>query len=205
MKWTAKDIRILKKYYPLYGSTGPKGCIKRLSRLGVIRSRKSVSLKAWSIGLSYSGAKKGVYLKGRTPENKGKKMSAKAYAKCSKTFFKSGRLPHNTRYEGAMTYRKGNTGRWYWYVRISKANWDLLHRIIYKNVYNITLKTKEVVRFIDGDTNNIHPDNLHLMTNGENLDLNNPHMHYPPDVVTAIKLNNKIKKILKSNAKKQNK
>mgnify|MGYP003647569517 FL=1 len=47
MKWNKKELRVITKYYPLYGATGPKGCVKRIAKLGNSRSRKAVSLKAW--------------------------------------------------------------------------------------------------------------------------------------------------------------
>ena len=150
MKWNKKEIMIITKYYPVYGASGPKGCIKRIAKLGNIRSRKAVSLKAWGIGIKYLGDVKG-YKKGFIPMNKGKKMSDELYAKCSKTMFKSGRLPHNTLCDGALSYRKDKTGRSYWFIRISKSVWKPLHRIIYENVNHVKLGKEDCIRFRDGD------------------------------------------------------
>ncbi len=205
MKWTKKEKDIVKKYYALYGSTGPKGCVKRIAKLGVDRSRRAVTLMAWKMGLKYNGKKKGCYKKGNVPVNKGKKMSPELYAKVQKTMFKKGNLPHNTLYNGALSYRRENDDISYWYVRLSKQNWKLLHRVIFENVNNVKLRSDQVVRFKDGNTNNIHPDNLIQISPQENMTLNNPKLHYPPEVVAAIKLNNQIKKKIKSYAKKQNK
>ena len=202
MKWNKKELRILTKYYPLYGATGPKGCIKRIAKLGNIRSRKAVCLKAFSLGIKYLGDVKG-YPKGHIPANKGKKMCPELYAKCSRTYFQKGRLPHNTKKDLAVSYRKDNSGKYYWYIRISKAVWKPLHRIIYENVHDVKLSREDCIRFKDNDPNNIHPDNLIHVSIQENMNLNNPYLHYPAEVVSAIKLNNKIKR--KINAKKQNK
>lgn len=200
MKWNKKELRIITKYYPLYGATGPKGCIKRIAKLGNIRSRKAVSLKAFGLGIKYLGDTKGCYLKGNVPDNKGKKMSPELRAKCKNTMFKKGRLPHNTKKDLAVSYRKDNSGKYYWYIRLSKAVWKPLHRVIYENVNDVKLSSKDCIRFIDDDPNNIHPDNLMLITIQDNMNLNNPHLHYPAEVVAAIKLNNKLKR--KINAKK---
>ena len=200
MNYTDKEIQIIIKYYPDHGSAGAKGCQNRLKKIGRIRKRKAISLKAFNLGIKYTGEKKGVYKKGRIPANKGKKMSPEMYAKCSRTMFKKGRQPHNTLYDGAISYRKDNTGRSYWYVRTEINKWDLLHRIIYENTSGVTLGPDECIRFKDGDTNNIHPDNLDLISNKENMNLNNPRMYYPADVVDAIRLNNKLKRQI--NAKK---
>jgi len=199
MKWNKKELRILTKYYPLYGASGPKGCIKRISKLGNARSRKAISLKAFSLGIKYLGDVKG-YKKGNVPANKGKKMCPEIYAKCSKTYFQKGRLPHNTLSDYSLSHRKDNVGKYYWFIRISKAVWKPLHRIIYENVHGVKLGKNDCIRFIDKDTDNIHPDNLMHITSQDNMNLNNPRMHYPPEVVKVIILNNKLKR--KINAKK---
>jgi len=200
--YTDKEIQIIIKHYPDHASAGARGCCNRYKKIGRIGSRKAITLKAFYLGIQYTGEKKGAYKKGRTPANKGKKMSPETYAKCSRTMFKKGRQPHNTRYDGAISYRKDNTGRLYWYVRTELNKWDLLHRVIYENTNGVTLKLDECIRFKDGDTNNIQPDNLDLISNKENMNLNNPRMYYPADVVAVIILNNKIKRKLKSYAKK---
>lgn len=205
MKWTDKEIGILKKYYPMYGATGAKGCIKKLEKNGTIRSRKAVGHKCFKLQLKYIGDKKGAFKKGRIPCNKGKKMPKDLYDKCSKTFFKAGRKPHNTKYNLAVSYLRDNHDVWYWKVRVEEKNWQSLHRIIYENVHNIKLSNNDCVIFIDKDSNNIHPDNLMLVTRSELMELNNPNLHYPKEVVDAIKLNNKIKRKIKNYAKKQNK
>jgi hypothetical protein len=205
LKWTKKELRIITKYYPLYGATGPKGCIKRIAKLGNIRSRKAVCLKAFGLGIKYLGEAKGCYLKGHVPDNKGKKMSPELKEKCKKTMFKKGRLPHNTKSDLSISYRKDNSGKHYWYIRMSKAVWKPLHRLIYENVHGVKLSREDCIRFKDNDPNNIHPDNLLLVSIEDNMNLNNPYLHYPSEVVAAIKLNNKIKKTIKSYAKKQNK
>lgn len=200
MKWNKKELRIITKYYPLYGATGPKGCIKRIAKLGNIRSRKAVSLKAFGLGIKYLGDNKGCYLKGNVPYNKGKKMSQELREKCKNTMFKKGRLPHNTKKDLAVSYRKDNSDKYYWYIRLSKAVWKPLHRVIYENVNDVKLSREDCIRFKDNDPNNIHPDNLMLITIQDNMNLNNPHLHYPAEVVSVIKLNNKLKR--KINAKK---
>lgn len=204
MKWNEEQKDIIRKYYPIYGGTGPKGCIERLKKIGVERTKKAVSLMAFRLKITYDGEQKGCFRKGNIAHNKGKKMSDETYAKCSKTFFKKGHIPHNTKFDGALSYRRDDDN-YYWYVRINKKKWTLLSRVIYQNVHNVVLTRNEIVKFRDGDSNNIHPDNLYLVTMKENMLENNPKLHYPPEVVAAIKLNNKIKKTIKSYAKKQNK
>ena len=80
-------------------------------------------------------------------------------------------------------------------------NWQLLHRVIYGNYHNIKLTSSHVITFVDGNHDNISPDNLLLITRSKNMNRNNPRLHYPKDVVDIIRLNNKLKR--KINAKKQ--
>lgn len=100
---------------------------------------------------------------GQTSWNKGKSMRLNPA-----TEFKKGSLPHNTKYDGAISIRRDKTGRDYKYIRIAKAKWDLYHRFLWRSVYGEIPKDK-IVTFIDGNSLNCEIDNLKLITRGEHM------------------------------------
>ena len=202
-KYSKAEIAILKKYYPKKGS---RFCTERiLNNLGIERNVTAVKQKAMKLGLKLDNpaANPSHFKKGHIPYNQGKRMPLEIYEKVSKTFFKAGRHPHNTKEDLAISKRWDNSGHFYWYIRMAIKDWQLLHRVIYANTYNIKLTSSDVIVFIDKDHDNISPDNLKHISRNENMNRNNPRLHYPKDVVDIIRLNNKLKR--KIDAKKQDK
>jgi phosphotransferase system IIB component len=200
-KYSKTEIAILKKYYPKKGS---RFCAEQiLKNLGIERNVTALKQKAMRLGLKLENPSNNPshFKKGHVPHNVGKRMSLDVYDKVSKTFFKAGRHPHNTREELAISKRWDNSGCFYWYIRMSIKDWQLLHRVIYGNYHNIKLTSNHVITFVDGNHDNISPDNLLLISRDENMNRNNPRLHYPKEVVDIIRLNNKLKR--KINAKKQ--
>jgi len=198
-KYSKAEIAILKKYYPKKGS---RYCIERISKnLGIERNLNAICQKANKLGLTLIAPNPSHFKKGDVPHNLGKRMSLDTYEKVSNTFFKAGRNPHDTREELAISKRWDNSGCFYWYIRMAVKNWQLLHRVIYKNYHNVELTFSDIIVFLDKDHDNVNPDNLKLLSRDENMNRNNPRLHYPKDVVDIIRLNNKLKR--KINAKKQ--
>lgn len=190
VKWSDEHIEILKRDYPKYGCTP-----EMVKIFG--RKRKYINHKALKLGIKYSGKKKGCYKKGATPYNKGQKMSDETRAKISRTWFKKGRLPDNTKPDYHISFRKEKSKNrdGYWYIRLSINNYVLLHREIYQNYHNVKLNDNEIVYFIDGNTHNIHPDNLAVRTQLEHILINNPNTNdeFIETRILISKLNKKIK------------
>lgn len=198
VKYSDREIELIKKIYPKYGASGSKGCAAVIFKeLGITRTRRAYALKARSLGALYQGEQKGVFQKGIIPHNKGKKMSSDVYKKVSKTFYKKGNEPHNTKYDGCLSYRKESDTLNYWYIRLSKSKWVLLQRYVYEQYYNVKLKSNQIVRFKDGNTSNLSIENLELISRTKNLLLNNPKTSYmTPELMEVIETLNKLKKAI---------
>jgi len=112
------------------------------------------------------------YVKGQSPINKGKKqsefMSAEAIKRTKKTRFKNGNLPNNTLHDGAITIRKDKNGYLYKWIRISKANWRMLHVYNWEKI-NGPVPEGHILVFKNDDRMNCDPDNVRLITNAEHI------------------------------------
>ena len=131
--------------------------------------------------------KSGQIKKGNVPINKGKKMeeylSAEAIAKIKKTQFRKGHLPHNTLADGVVSVRPEASGREYKYIRLSKGNWELYHRVVWERV-NGPIPEGLIVSFKDGDSMNVSLSNLKLIDRCENM-YRNSHVNYPEEVIPS--------------------
>lgn len=102
------------------------------------------------------------FRKGMVSNNKGKKVSEEAYRKSQPTMFKPGNRPKNTAPVGTEVVR----GK-YIYVKVAEPNkWQSKHRLVYESVNGPVPKGGRVI-FADGDTMNLAPENLLLVTNAE--------------------------------------
>lgn len=143
--------------------------------------------------------------KGNTPVNKGKKMSKAMYRKLSLTMFKKGNTPVNTRHDGAIVVRHNHQDRGeraYKWIRISLANWEMLH------VYNWEMKYGPVpegymVAFKTNDTMNCEVENLEMITLADNMRRNTIHK-YPAELKSTIRMLGKLGRKIKQHGKKQN-
>lgn len=134
--------------------------------------------------------------KGHTPANKGKPMAPETYRKASKTFFKKGNLPHNTKHDGHISIREDKTGRKYAYVRVQLGVYKLLHRYIWE-MHNGPIPEGYIVVFRNGDTSNITLENLELITKEENL-RRNYHDRYPSEIKDIIRLKGALNRQIRS-------
>lgn len=127
------------------------------------------------------------FKKGHSPKNKGKKMSAEQYEKCKHTFFKKGQKSHNEQYDGHISIRTDKrTGNSYFYIRLSKGNYQPLHRVLWEKENGKILKGMNLI-FIDGDQSNVSLDNLQLISEAENMKRNSLH-NYPKEIKDLIQL-----------------
>lgn len=113
----------------------------------------------------------GQFQKGQEPWNKGKRpeeyMDDEALANMKKTQFKPGHTPANTKYDGALSIRKDtDTGIYYVYIRISKRNWRLYHRVIWEREHG-PIPEDNIIVFKDGNSLNVKPENLEMIDRAE--------------------------------------
>lgn len=124
--------------------------------------------------------------KGSVPPNKGKKMSAELYEKCSATFFKKGNVPVNIVPVG--TERITDDG----YIEIKvkdgslQKNWRLKHRIVWEQ-HNGPIPKGYNVQFKDGNRQNVAIDNLYIISRSDQLKKNG----YTPEAIAKrfLKMN----------------
>lgn len=140
--------------------------------------------KSWNIG---KNAKDYV-----SPEN---------YQKMAANHFKKGGLPPNTKHDGAITLRHDKSGVKYYYIRIAKAKWVLLHQKIYQDAHG-PIPKNHIIVFKDRNPLNVTLDNLECITREENMHRNSFH-RLSPEIKQTIKVLTKLKKSIR-NGKKQN-
>jgi AraC-like DNA-binding protein len=169
----------------------------RLKRLG-LEVPKEIAL---------SRKRNNLFKPGHIPKNKGKAakdwMTPEQLKNFKKTQFKKGNEPHNTLADGDIRYREDKTGAVYQYIRISKGNWELLQREVYRKEIG-PLKDNEVVTFKDCNTLNCIPENLEKITNKE-LMLRNSIHRYGPEISKAQFLFKKIERKISSKPQPTNK
>ena len=201
MKWSDKEIKLLKKLYPNTNNND----IAKILKCNYSR----IVNKAFSLGLkkSQTHLKKMMnpvigtntrYKKGNIPHNKNKKwdevMPICKQLCCMKTTFKKGNLPHNTKENGYISIRKDKNGNDYKFIRLDKSKWIPLHVYNWKQVYGEIPKDKIVV-FKNKDKNNCSIDNLELISRVENMNRNTIH-RYPVELKSTIRTLNKLKKTI---------
>jgi hypothetical protein len=126
----------------------------------------------------------GQFVKGRTPHNKGRKISPELYEKIKPTMFKKGIVPHNTVPVGTrVTDTEG-------YLKIKTAEpdvWQYVHRLEWMR-HNGDIPEGCVVNFLDGDKTNTDIGNLVLLTRAEHLELSRMGLRtgYPEATKAAI-------------------
>lgn len=113
------------------------------------------------------------FQKGIIPANKGKKgsMSPDQYKRCAATMFKKGNIPSNRRPIGSERIDKNG----YIIIKIrdghKNKNWISKHRYLYEQAYGKVPKGHKVI-FADGNNRNFNLENLILVSNAEELIMN---------------------------------
>lgn len=200
--WTAKENELMELIYPHISTEEVANQLNR--------SIKSVYAQAWLLGISKSDEytrslkiksgeqlkKVGVktrFKKGSIPQNKGKKLSKEMYEKLKPTMFKQGHRPYNFQPIGHRRITKDG----YIEVKVGEHDrFDLLHRFIWK-VWVGPIPEGHIVSFKDGDKMNCDINNLHLMTQEQNM-LNNSIQRYPDDIRNTMIALGRFKSKLKS-------
>ena len=135
------------------------------------------------------------FKKGNVSYNKGQKMSAYTYEKCSGTMFKKGIRPHNYKPVGSEVIESKNH-----YIKIKVADpnkWVLKHVYIWEQATGQKVPKDSIITFLDGNKRNFNIDNLACITKNENARLNKLGLRSEFAEITQanvnlVRLNNKI-------------
>ena len=161
-EYKIEEKAILKKHASAHTQ---KQLQEMLLKIGSNRSISSIQNMKHKLGVKCS-FNAGQYKKGNEPLNKGTKGMFNVGG--NKTSFKKGNTPINHREVGSE--RINDDG--YIEIKILEPNkWDLKHRVVYESVYGQIPKGSNIT-FIDGNRLNLNIENLSLITQAENLILN---------------------------------
>ena len=191
--WTDDMDAVMREHYPCKQTSEvadmlrltPKQVLCRAKRLGLRKNPDVI------VGIRENG----MFLKGHVPFNKGKKqhefMSEEVIQKTIATRFKKGQIPVNIKNVG---YERVNVDG---YVEVkTEKGFVLKHRMIWVE-HNGPIPKGYLVRFKNGNKQDIRIENLELVTCAQNMKDNTIH-NYPPEIKTAIRsianINRRIKK-----------
>ena len=105
--------------------------------------------------------KKGQFVKGMIPWNKGKHF--KAGGRSAETQFKKGLIPPNYQPVGTVVVHSDG----YRFIKLAERKWQLYQRYIWEKYHHKKLKRSQTVLFLDGNRNNFAPDNLMAISRKE--------------------------------------
>ena len=196
-RWTDADVRILKREYP---NTPTR---ERAERFG--RTMRSVYVKAKALGLRKSKAymqgahadrfrpgnqrgKATQFKPGHRPHNKGKK-GWQAGGNAFKTKFKKGHRPHNWVPVGSERIsREGILQRKITDTGYPPRDWKSVHSLLWEKHHG-PVPPGHIVVFRNGKRGeeDIHIENLELITRAENMRRNTIH-HLPQELADVIRL-----------------
>jgi hypothetical protein len=125
------------------------------------------------------------FQKGHKAWNAGKKGIHMA----PQTEFKKGHQPYNLKYDGYESKRDR-----YWYIRIN-GKFVLKHRYIWEQKFG-KISEGMILKFIDGNSDNIKIENLVLTSKKDHAIQNSIH-NYPKEIIEIIKLTKKIENYAK--------
>ena len=204
--WTANELIILKKDYPITPSfliatklnRSVKSIYSQANLMGLKkteefnRSKSSGRMLNGNFGMATS------FKKNHITFNTGKKwddfMSEKSKVNSLKTTFKKGNKPPNTLHNGIITYRADSrTKRVYKHIRISLGKWKMLHVYNWEQI-NGQLPKGKILAFI-GSTDDCSVSNLMLISRAENMKRNSI-QRYPEEIKQTIRTLTKLKKII---------
>lgn len=201
--WTPKKIEKLVELYP-YTLNTP--IAKKLKV-----EEKAVSAKAFKLGLKKTKEfmrfwnLKTAFKKGDVPANKGKSqveyMSPEAIERTKATRFKKGEIAPNKRHykDGDITVRnetlKDGSIRQYKWIRISRAEWKMLHVVNWELEHG-PVPDGYIVVFKNKDTAICEVSNLEMITLAENM-ARNTIQRFPVELKQTIRIIHKIKKTIK--------
>lgn len=132
------------------------------------------------------------FKKGNIPWNKGLKIVCSEA--CKATWFPLGHLPVNTKYNGCVVTRKNSKRRPYKWIRISQANWIMLHVKIWEDA-NGPVPNGKIIVFKNGDSLNCELENLEMISRSENM-MRNTIQRYPEDLRRSMRALGKLKRMI---------
>lgn len=131
-----------------------------------LKRRKGIDLR--------TGINRGCIKKGNVPYNKGKKMSKEQYNKCKNTMFKKGNVPANHRPIGSERI----TIDGFVEIKVAEPNrWKAKARVIYEKEFG-TIPEGYIIIYLDGNKQNLEPNNLKAISRKENLIMNHNKLRY---------------------------
>ena len=188
VKWTLEESQYLEKHYAdepsidIAHALGKKlySVYNRANLLGLKKSIEYFKIHGGGrLTNENSGGIKYRFVKGQDAWNKGMKgldIGGK------ETRFRSGHLPHNTKWDGAT--RVNVEG--YTEIRVSKANWKLLHRVIWEQHFG-PIPNGVNIQFKDNNRSNISIENLEMVSKTDNMNRNTVH-NYPPEIQKLVQI-----------------
>lgn len=147
-RFTDEEIQFIKENYSTMSN-------KEIGNI-IGRSHWSVKHYAYYYGLT------------RSPEES---LSIQERCRCKTTFVK-GHLPKNTKSDFEITIRTSHCGLNYKWIRLSVANWAMLHVYNWEQV-NGPVPVGKILRSISVDSLDCSPENWKLVDRAEHLDQNN--------------------------------
>lgn len=205
--WTYEELSILRDLYPDNSTRHVAELLGRTycsiaGRASIEGLKKSDNFFEKCKGGRFTGIQgySCRFQKGHIPANKGKKMSKRQYELASRTMFKPGHLPLNTKKDGDITVR-GNykRGQKYQYIRLSMGKWKELHRYIWEQAYGSIPKGYNVI-FKDRNTMNCALENLELVSN-KKLMARNTIQRYPMELKQTFRTLGKLKQTIRTHEK----
>lgn len=188
-KWSVKEDKWLTKN--VKGITLKELTNRYNKKFNMSLSESSIANRKNKLNL-HSGITGGQFQKGNKPFNKGltwdEYMPKESQERSRKTTFKKSSIPHNHREIGEE--RLDSDG--YVFVKIKdgygKENWSLKHRLIWESMYgNIPAGFK--IMFADGNKRNIDINNLILVSDAEELIMNQKKLVKNNSDLTKVGLN----------------
>lgn len=139
---------------------------------------------------------KGCFKKGTPPKNKGRRMtewmSPEGIERTKNTRFKNGHTPHNSKRDGDVSLRSDG----YFYLRVARGKWKPLHRVIWEKIHG-PIPRGYLVQFKDGDSQNVDPNNLYLISRSDQSLTNKMGgSALPFELREAIRLTNTLRKTI---------
>lgn len=196
-----------KKHFTVDQDNFIKNNIETLSVKAIAKQMKRcpnrVRARCYELGFKELMAQKVLnsrFEKGLLPLNKGVRMSEELREKVKHTFFQKGHLPHNTKSDGEISFRKDKRGVIIPHYRVSMSQWIPLKNKIWIDHHGEIPKGHLII-LKDGDNLNTSIENLECISMADNMRRNTIH-RYPDDLKTDIlklrSLNRTLKKVKKN-------
>lgn len=203
-KYTEEEKAFLREFVPGHSHKEIAEEFNRRFSADITIGQIKGSIKRYGLNTGRTGC----FEKGNIPYNKG--IHTKTVGRMAETQYKKGNLPHNTKpigyervskdgyIEVKIAMRRSDTG--------DKNNFVPKHRLIWEEANGPIPKGSNVI-FLDGNKRNFELENLALVTNAENLILNQDGLRKENTLLTktgvliakSIVTTQKLKRIKKEN------